>query len=166
MLFCVLGFAIARRHPLLFILLYFGAFVCDELDGRFARLFNQSTTFGAVLDMVSCATSRRGAPPAPPARPEPAHDRSLPRHLSPRATTLRQRLAQVTDRMSTTCLLALVGAMYPNLLLVCLALLSLDIFSHWLQMYSSVLLGEATHKRSSNWIVNLYYQHRIFMGFW
>ena len=29
------------------------SFVCDELDGRAARAFNQSSTFGAVLDMLT-----------------------------------------------------------------------------------------------------------------
>ena len=29
------------------------SFVCDELDGRFARLLGQSSNFGAVLDMVT-----------------------------------------------------------------------------------------------------------------
>jgi phosphatidylglycerophosphate synthase len=33
-------------------------FVCDELDGRAARTFNQTSTLGAVLDMV---TDRWGA---------------------------------------------------------------------------------------------------------
>jgi CDP-diacylglycerol--inositol 3-phosphatidyltransferase len=28
-------------------------FVCDELDGRAARAFNQTSTMGAVLDMVT-----------------------------------------------------------------------------------------------------------------
>jgi phosphatidylserine synthase len=31
----------------------FPSFVCDELDGRFARMLNQSSVFGAVLDMVT-----------------------------------------------------------------------------------------------------------------
>jgi CDP-diacylglycerol--inositol 3-phosphatidyltransferase len=31
----------------------FHSFVCDELDGRFARLLGQSSNFGAVLDMVT-----------------------------------------------------------------------------------------------------------------
>jgi phosphatidylglycerophosphate synthase len=30
-----------------------GRFVCDELDGRAARTFNQTSTLGAVLDMVT-----------------------------------------------------------------------------------------------------------------
>ncbi|KAK2997769.1 hypothetical protein RJ639_025397 [Escallonia herrerae] len=29
------------------------SFVCDALDGWFARKFNQVSTFGAVLDMVT-----------------------------------------------------------------------------------------------------------------
>ena len=29
------------------------SFVCDELDGRFARMLNQSSVYGAVLDMVT-----------------------------------------------------------------------------------------------------------------
>ncbi len=33
--------------------LYFLSFVCDELDGRFARMLNQTSTLGAVLDMVT-----------------------------------------------------------------------------------------------------------------
>ena len=33
-------------------------FVLDETDGRLARMFNQTSTFGAVLDMV---TDRQGA---------------------------------------------------------------------------------------------------------
>ncbi|GBG81616.1 hypothetical protein CBR_g32608 [Chara braunii] len=37
----------------MFVTLYFISFVCDELDGRFARLLDQRSTFGAVLDMVT-----------------------------------------------------------------------------------------------------------------
>ena len=38
-------------------------FVCDELDGRFARMLDQSSTFGVVLDMVTdrCARKKRCA---------------------------------------------------------------------------------------------------------
>jgi hypothetical protein len=35
-------------------------FVCDELDGRFARKFKQTSTLGAVLDMVTDRCARRG----------------------------------------------------------------------------------------------------------
>lgn len=39
------------RHHLFLFAAY--SFVCDELDGRAARTFNQMSTFGAVLDMVT-----------------------------------------------------------------------------------------------------------------
>ena len=32
---------------------YFLSFVCDELDGRFARMFDQCSEYGATLDMVT-----------------------------------------------------------------------------------------------------------------
>jgi len=119
----MVGFGVAHSRAGLFIALYFFSFVCDELDGRFARMLNQTTTFGVVLDMV-------------------------------------------TDRLATACLLALVGAMFPGLFNVTLGLVVLDVFSHWFQMYTNALIGEVSHKKSSNWIVNLYYKHRLFMGFW
>lgn len=77
--------------------------MCDELDGRFARMLNQCSTLGSVLDMV-------------------------------------------TDRVATSCLLAVLCVLYPRLLLPLLALLMLDIFSHWFQMYSTLAMGSASHK--------------------
>lgn len=47
------AFAVASTNPLAFILAYFFSFVCDELDGRFARMLGQTSTLGAVLDMVT-----------------------------------------------------------------------------------------------------------------
>lgn len=44
----------------LFVGLYLISFICDELDGRFARLLNQTSTFGAVLDMVTDRVSTAG----------------------------------------------------------------------------------------------------------
>jgi CDP-diacylglycerol--inositol 3-phosphatidyltransferase len=109
-------------------LLYSLSFVCDELDGRAARAFGQSSTLGAVLDMV-------------------------------------------TDRVATACLLAVVGALYgaacPAALLCALALVALDVSSHWFGMYASLRCGEASHKESAqhrSLLVRLYYQHRLFMG--
>ncbi|KAL9253352.1 CDP-diacylglycerol--inositol 3-phosphatidyltransferase 1-like protein [Drosera capensis] len=49
---CV-AFAISSSHKTLFVSLYFTSFVCDALDGWFARRYNQVSTFGAVLDMVT-----------------------------------------------------------------------------------------------------------------
>ncbi|XP_072989402.1 probable CDP-diacylglycerol--inositol 3-phosphatidyltransferase 2 isoform X2 [Typha latifolia] len=49
---CV-AFALCYSHKTLFAILYFFSFFCDGLDGWFARKFNQVSTFGAVLDMVT-----------------------------------------------------------------------------------------------------------------
>ncbi|XP_078439471.1 putative CDP-diacylglycerol--inositol 3-phosphatidyltransferase 2 [Wolffia australiana] len=120
----VVAFAICFSNKRLFSILYFLSFVCDGLDGWFARKFNQVSTFGAVLDMV-------------------------------------------TDRVSTTCLLAILSQIYsPGLCF--LALLALDITSHWLQMYSTFLSGKASHKDvkdSKNWLFKAYYGNRLFMAY-
>ncbi|GER38077.1 CDP-diacylglycerol--glycerol-3-phosphate3-phosphatidyltransferase [Striga asiatica] len=49
-----------------------------------------------------------------------------------------------------------------------LSLLALDIASHWLQMYSSFLVGKSSHKDvkdSTSWLFRLYYGNRKFMGY-
>ncbi|KAL3814010.1 hypothetical protein ACJIZ3_015278 [Penstemon smallii] len=116
------AFAICFKDKYLFSVLYFVSFVCDALDGWFARKLNQVSTFGAVLDMV-------------------------------------------TDRISTACLLVILSQVYrPGL--VFLSLLALDIASHWLQMYSSFLVGKSSHKDvkdSTSWLFRLYYGNRKFM---
>ncbi|XP_047971116.1 probable CDP-diacylglycerol--inositol 3-phosphatidyltransferase 2 [Salvia hispanica] len=118
------AFAICFKNKYLFSLLYFVSFVCDALDGWFARKLNQVSTFGAVLDMV-------------------------------------------TDRISTACLLVVLSQVYrPGLIF--LSLLALDIASHWLQMYSTFLVGKSSHKDvkdSSSWLFRLYYRNRKFMGY-
>ncbi|KAL1565857.1 putative CDP-diacylglycerol--inositol 3-phosphatidyltransferase 2 [Salvia divinorum] len=118
------AFAICFKNKYLFSLLYFVSFVCDALDGWFARKLNQVSTFGAVLDMV-------------------------------------------TDRISTACLLVVLSQVYrPGLIF--LSLLALDIASHWLQMYSTFLVGKSSHKDvkdSSSWLFKLYYRNRKFMGY-
>ena len=45
--------------------LYLLSFVCDELDGRFARMFDQCSEFGKLLDMVRVVFAIR-TPPNPP----------------------------------------------------------------------------------------------------
>ncbi|XP_074311258.1 CDP-diacylglycerol--inositol 3-phosphatidyltransferase 1-like [Silene latifolia] len=49
---CV-AFAICYSHKHIFAVLYFVSFVCDGIDGWFARKLNQVSTLGAVLDMVT-----------------------------------------------------------------------------------------------------------------
>ena len=47
-----------------------------------------------------------------------------------------------------------------------LALLALDISSHWAQAHAAAASGASTHKDTSNasLLVRLYYRHRLFMG--
>ncbi|CAI9786409.1 unnamed protein product [Fraxinus pennsylvanica] len=76
-------------------------------------------------------------------------------------------LDMVTDRISTACLLVILSQVYrPGF--VFLSLLAIDIASHWLQMYSSFLVGKTSHKDvkdSSNWLFRAYYGNRKFMGY-
>jgi CDP-diacylglycerol--inositol 3-phosphatidyltransferase len=53
-------------------------------------------------------------------------------------------------RVSTTGLLALLCALWPRYMLPCVCLIALDIFSHWFQMYASLLSGASTHKVGNN----------------
>ncbi|KAL3684216.1 hypothetical protein R1sor_002238 [Riccia sorocarpa] len=121
----VTAFAVCFTNKPLFAGLYLISFICDELDGRFARMLDQTSTFGAVLDMV-------------------------------------------TDRVSTAGLLVVLSHIYKDSFLLFLGLLVLDISSHWLQMYSTFLASKTSHKDmadSKSWILRLYYQQRIFMGY-
>ena len=54
-------------------------------------------------------------------------------------------------RLATTCLLAVLGMLYPSWHMLPLGLIQLDIFSHWFQMYSTLAIGSATHKVSQNY---------------
>ncbi|GMP93791.1 hypothetical protein CsSME_00043491 [Camellia sinensis var. sinensis] len=120
------AFYICFSDKKLFSVLYFVSFVCDALDGWFARKFNQVSTFGAVLDMVTDS---------------------------------------LTVLITMSCVSGLALLVYwPGL--VFLSLLALDIASHWLQMYSTFLVGKVSHKDvkdSTNWLFKAYYGNRIFM---
>ena len=70
-------------------------------------------------------------------------------------------LDMVTDRCATTCLIMVLCFFYPNWLFVWQVLVALDISSHWVQMYMSLLHGETTHKvtdLSANPVMRLYYK--------
>jgi hypothetical protein len=43
----VFAFGVAQRNPTACCAAYFASFVCDELDGRFARKFHQCSTLGS-----------------------------------------------------------------------------------------------------------------------
>ncbi|KAI8469031.1 MAG: phosphatidylinositol synthase [Monoraphidium minutum] len=58
--FTLYSFHVAFTHPVACVATYFFGFVCDELDGRAARAFGQSSTLGALLDMVTDRVSTAG----------------------------------------------------------------------------------------------------------
>jgi len=70
-------------------------------------------------------------------------------------------LDMVTDRASTACLCIVLGALYPSRVPLFSALIMLDLFSHWYQVYMTVAAGSSTHKGSANWLVNVYYNRKV-----
>jgi CDP-diacylglycerol--inositol 3-phosphatidyltransferase len=85
----------------------------DAVDGPVARALGKSSSFGALLDML-------------------------------------------TDRMSSMCLMLLLGDYYPEWKWGWNSMVVLDIVSHWVQMYSKVKKG-SSHKVNTNPILAFYY---------
>jgi CDP-diacylglycerol--inositol 3-phosphatidyltransferase len=73
-------------------------------------------------------------------------------------------LDMVTDRVSTAGLLVCLSLFYPKMVFVFQFLIVLDISSHWIQVYSTLLRGETSHKKidqSGNIVLRLYYTSRV-----
>ncbi len=126
--FALYAFAIAFSRPLHCIVFYFLSFVCDELDGRFARMLNQTSTLGAVLDMVTDRCVLRAAAHARMQRcMHGACASDVETVLPTRPHLCLPRL----NRLATTGLLMLLAVQYPSMHMACVSLVFLDIFSHW-----------------------------------
>ncbi|CAB4001771.1 CDP-diacylglycerol--inositol 3-phosphatidyltransferase [Paramuricea clavata] len=69
-------------------------------------------------------------------------------------------LDMLTDRCATTCLMVMLSEFFPSYRIVFQFLISLDISSHWLHMYSSLIKGDQSHKISTNFFLRLYYTSR------
>ena len=119
------AFRVAFSNVRACLMMYFLSFVCDELDGRFARRFNQTSRFGALLDML-------------------------------------------TDRMATSALLVILAMEYREWYVHAIALLALDVCSHWAHAHAQLFVGAESHKdvdaRSHGALLRLYYTNRVFMG--
>jgi CDP-diacylglycerol--inositol 3-phosphatidyltransferase len=110
-------------HPRTCSFLYSVSCLLDALDGYVARVYEQSTRFGAVLDMV-------------------------------------------TDRCTTSCLLVFLSSAFPRWAIVFQGLIALDFASHYIHMYSSLVVGgvDSSHKnvdKSQSWLLNLYYTNKV-----
>jgi hypothetical protein len=111
-------------HPRTCSGLYSVSCLLDALDGYAARHFEQSTRFGAVLDMV-------------------------------------------TDRCTTACLLVFLSSAWPRWSIVFQGLISLDLASHYIHMYATLVMGgaETSHKnvdKDRSYLLNLYYTNKVF----
>lgn len=110
-------------HPRTCSLLYSVSCLLDALDGYAARYYEQSTRFGAVLDMV-------------------------------------------TDRCTTSCLLVFLSSAFPRWAIIFQSLISLDFASHYMHMYTTLVMGgsNTSHKsvdKSRSWLLNLYYTNKV-----
>lgn len=107
-------------HPRRCTFLYSISCLLDALDGYLARRFEQSTRFGAVLDMV-------------------------------------------TDRCTTACLLVFLASAWPRFAIIFQGLISLDLASHYVHMYATLVAGAESHKNigaDDNYILHLYYTNK------
>ena len=125
LLACALAMARAFTSVNAFTMLYALSFACDAIDGACARAFEQSSTFGAALDMI-------------------------------------------TDRVATTALLTTLACADERFRLSAIALIALDVSSHWMHDRAMTTLGKTSHKDVGGtrygWITRYYYESRLFMG--
>lgn len=110
-------------HPRRCSFLYSISCLLDAADGIAARKYEQSTRFGAVLDMV-------------------------------------------TDRCTTTCLLVFLATAKPAYSVIFQLLISLDLASHYMHMYATLVMGGQTQSHKNvdakrSWIMNLYYTNKV-----
>ncbi|POG75057.1 hypothetical protein GLOIN_2v1475732 [Rhizophagus irregularis DAOM 181602=DAOM 197198] len=73
-------------------------------------------------------------------------------------------LDMVTDRSTTSCLLCFLATKYSSWTILFQLLISLDLSSHYMHMYSSMTSGSSSHKnidKSSNSILRAYYSNNV-----
>ncbi|PPJ50670.1 hypothetical protein CBER1_05259 [Cercospora berteroae] len=109
-------------HPRRCSFLYSISCLLDAADGVAARKYEQSTRFGAVLDMV-------------------------------------------TDRCTTTCLLVFLATAKPAYSVIFQLLISLDLASHYMHMYATLVMGgqSQSHKNvdaKKSYVMHLYYTNK------
>ena len=73
-------------------------------------------------------------------------------------------LDMLTDRCGTICLIMVLCDFYPSYILAFQCLVSLDITSHWAQMYATLTKGGTSHKNiraEANPLLRIYYKDRV-----
>ncbi|TPX33089.1 hypothetical protein SmJEL517_g03927 [Synchytrium microbalum] len=92
-----------------------------------------------------------------------AADGSAARQLN-QATKFGAVLDMVTDRCTTACLMLTLSHLLPSYTLIFQILLSLDISSHYMHMYATMMSGAISHKqipKNANPLLRLYYSNAI-----
>merc|ERR1712000_244208 len=74
-------------------------------------------------------------------------------------------LDMVTDRCTTSCLLVFLASAFPRWSIVFQGLISLDLASHYMHMYATLVVGgvDSSHKnidKSQSWLLNMYYTNK------
>eukprot|EP00732_Lithocolla_globosa_P005528 Lithocolla_globosa_v1_NODE_5779_length_1185_cov_11.625664.p1 type:complete len:150 gc:universal NODE_5779_length_1185_cov_11.625664:688-1137(+) len=72
----------------------------------------------------------------------------------------------VVDRSGTTCLLALLGRIYPEYFIIFQIMVALDISSHYIHMYKQLLSGSNSHKKmdqKENFLLRQYYSNEYIL---
>lgn len=74
----------------------------------------------------------------------------------------------VTDRCTTACLLVFLSSAWPRWALLFQGLISLDLASHYVHMYATLIMGgsDQSHKKvdkSRSRILNLYYTNKVWL---
>ena len=73
-------------------------------------------------------------------------------------------LDMLTDRCGTISLIMILCKFYPGYILLFQCLVSLDIVSHWAQMYATLSKGGGSHKNiraEANPLLKIYYKNRV-----
>ena len=75
-------------------------------------------------------------------------------------------LDMVTDRCTTACLLVFLSSAFPRWSLLFQGLISLDLASHYIHMYATLVMGGAGQSHKSvddkrSWILKQYYSNKV-----
>ena len=140
------------EQPEWFFLLYVTSFLLDAADGHLARTFKQCTLALARSLVRSRSHSLDSLPSI---------------HRSKSGSRFGAVLDMVTDRFSTAILCVILTHLYQEYAKIFMFLIVLDIVSHWISMYSSLLVGSDSHKTMRDDVprlLHLYYTNRTVLG--
>lgn len=162
--FAFLAFRVAFTQPLLFCAYYALSQLLDAFDGWAARVFSQSSQFGAVLDMVTdrfstmilCAILSS----LYPMEEGLLNTTTLTGHSSLLPPLIRGPLDEVLQKSNSYVMKPLLTSSWIRDFIY--FFMVLDLVSHWYHMYSSLLTGSTSHKNmnTKNVFIRLYYTNR------